>query len=130
MRSSWCGKATVRNHSWLSLPGGRASAARRAAAEAAARDFDTALRATEARQRGGLASLFELEDARRSAAGARSQWVELQRERVAAWITLYRALGGGWSPASSPAESPTGSLTETAAGSAAATLATAPAATR
>jgi outer membrane protein TolC len=25
--------------------------------------------------------------------------VELQRERVAAWINLYRALGGGWTAA-------------------------------
>lgn len=77
------------------------AAARSEDARIAVEGYEASLRAAEARYRGGLASLFELEDARRSAAGARSQWVELQRERVAAWITLYRALGGGW-PAGAP----------------------------
>ena len=40
---------------------------------------------------------FDLEDARRSALLAQSTLVELQREQVAAWINLYRALGGGFS---------------------------------
>lgn len=70
-----------------------ASAAREADAEAAARDFDTVLGATAARQRAGLASLFELEDARRSALASRSAWVDLQRDRALAWISLARALG-------------------------------------
>lgn len=69
-------------------------------ARIAAEGFEASYRATEARFRGGLASLFELEDARRSFALANSQLIELQRERVAAWITLYRALGGGWTPQS------------------------------
>ena len=73
-----------------------ATAARRADAEAAARDFEAALQATEARQRGGLASLFELEDARRSALAAQSALIELDRERATAWVSLARALGGGW----------------------------------
>jgi outer membrane protein, multidrug efflux system len=60
--------------------------------------FEASLRAADARFRGGLGSLFDLEDARRSALLARSTLVELQREQVAAWINLYRALGGGWSP--------------------------------
>jgi NodT family efflux transporter outer membrane factor (OMF) lipoprotein len=72
------------------------SAARTEDARIAVEGYEASFRAAEARYRGGLASLFELEDARRSAALARSQWVDLQRERVAAWITLYRALGGGW----------------------------------
>jgi NodT family efflux transporter outer membrane factor (OMF) lipoprotein len=54
--------------------------------------------ATEARYRSGLASLVELEDARRTALAAETAWVALQRERVAAWIALYRAMGGGWAP--------------------------------
>lgn len=74
------------------------SAARSEDARIAVEGYEASFRAAEARYRGGLASLFELEDARRSAAQARSQWVELQRERVAAWISLYRALGGGWQP--------------------------------
>ncbi|RYX94565.1 MAG: efflux transporter outer membrane subunit [Comamonadaceae bacterium] len=54
--------------------------------------------ATEARYRSGLASLVELEDSRRTALAAETALVTLQRERVAAWIALYRAVGGGWTP--------------------------------
>ena len=61
--------------------------------------FEASLRAADARFRGGLGSLFDLEDARRSALLAHSTLVDLQREQVAAWINLYRALGGGWTPA-------------------------------
>ncbi|WP_326532865.1 efflux transporter outer membrane subunit [Pseudorhodoferax sp.] len=67
-------------------------------AEAAARDFEASLRATDARQKGGLASLFDLETARRNAVQAQVALIDLQRERAAAWIALYRALGGGWQP--------------------------------
>ena len=31
-----------------------------------------------------------------NALAAETAWVALQRERVAAWIALYRAMGGGW----------------------------------
>jgi len=68
-------------------------------ARTAAAGFATSFRATEARYRSGVASLFELEDARRSAVQAESALIDLQRERVAAWIALYRALGGGWTAA-------------------------------
>ena len=76
-----------------------ASAERQRDAEAAARDFEASLVATQARQRGGLASLFDLEAARRNAVQAQSALIDLQRERASAWIALYRALGGGWSAA-------------------------------
>jgi NodT family efflux transporter outer membrane factor (OMF) lipoprotein len=72
---------------------------READALSAAQDFETSLRATAARQRGGLASLFDLEAARRNAVTAQSALIDLGRERAAAWIALYRALGGGWEPA-------------------------------
>ena len=39
---------------------------------------------------------MELEESRRTALAAEMALVLLQRERVAAWIALYRALGGGW----------------------------------
>jgi outer membrane protein TolC len=65
-------------------------------ATSAARDFEVSVRATAARQRAGLASLFDLEAARRSAVSAQSVLIDLQRERAAAWISLFRALGGGW----------------------------------
>jgi outer membrane protein TolC len=60
--------------------------------------FEASLKAADARFRGGLGSLFDLEDARRSALLANATLIELQSEQVAAWINLYRALGGGWSP--------------------------------
>jgi NodT family efflux transporter outer membrane factor (OMF) lipoprotein len=71
-------------------------------ARIAADGFDASYRATEARFRGGLGSLFELEDARRSALQSHITLIDLQRERVAAWIALYRALGGGWDRANPP----------------------------
>ncbi len=79
-----------------------ATAARNDDARIAAEGFDASYRATEARQRSGLASLFELEDARRSALVAQSVLIDLQRERVAAWVALYRALGGGWQASDTP----------------------------
>ena len=68
--------------------------------------------ATEARYRSGLASLVELEDARRTALAAETGLVTLQRERMAAWIALYRAVGGGWTP-----DTPAPSFASTAAAS-------------
>lgn len=82
------------------------TAERSADAQVAAAGFESSLRATAARQRGGLASLFELEDARRSAVAAQVALIELQRERVAAWIALYRALGGGWREGAAVATAP------------------------
>jgi NodT family efflux transporter outer membrane factor (OMF) lipoprotein len=52
--------------------------------------------AAEARYRSGLGSLIEMEDQRRLALAAELSLVNVQRDRVAAWIALYRALGGGW----------------------------------
>jgi NodT family efflux transporter outer membrane factor (OMF) lipoprotein len=75
------------------------TAARGEDARVAADGYERSYRAVESRYKGGLASLFELEDARRSAVAAQAALIELQRERVAAWISLYRALGGGWTPA-------------------------------
>jgi outer membrane protein TolC len=37
-----------------------------------------------------------MEDQRRLALGAELALVNVQRDRYAAWIALYRALGGGW----------------------------------
>ncbi len=66
-------------------------------ARTAVEGFAASLRATQARYDGGLASLFELEDARRSAVQAEVALIDLARERLLAWINLYRALGGGLS---------------------------------
>jgi NodT family efflux transporter outer membrane factor (OMF) lipoprotein len=71
---------------------------RAADAQAAAEGFRASYLAAQARYGAGLASLFELEDARRDDVQAQSALIDLQRERVHAWISLYRALGGGWTP--------------------------------
>jgi NodT family efflux transporter outer membrane factor (OMF) lipoprotein len=65
-------------------------------ARLAAEGYRASFTATEARYRSGLASLVELEDQRRVALVAELALVNLQRERIAAWISLYRAVGGGW----------------------------------
>jgi outer membrane protein, multidrug efflux system len=77
----------------------QATAEREADALLAAKDFEASLRATQQRQKGGLASLLDLETSRRTAVAAQSALIELQRERATAWISLYRALGGGWDSA-------------------------------
>ncbi|MEO6033495.1 MAG: TolC family protein, partial [Burkholderiaceae bacterium] len=76
----------------------QSSAERSADAQIAADGFADSLRGAAARQQGGLGSLFELEEARRSALQSQSALIDLQRERSSAWIALYRALGGDWSP--------------------------------
>ncbi|WP_395688605.1 efflux transporter outer membrane subunit [Caenimonas koreensis] len=65
-------------------------------ARVAAEGYRASFVATEARYRSGLANLVELEDARRTQLAAETALVSLQRERAAAWVALYRAMGGGW----------------------------------
>jgi NodT family efflux transporter outer membrane factor (OMF) lipoprotein len=71
---------------------------RSADARAAVEGYRVSFAAAEARYRSGLGSLIELEDQRRVLLAAETTLVTLQRERLAAWIALYRALGGGWQP--------------------------------
>ncbi|AVR98341.1 efflux transporter outer membrane subunit [Pseudoduganella armeniaca] len=65
-------------------------------ARTALEGYRSAFVATEDRYKNGMASLLELEDARRTRLAAENAMVSLQRERSAAWIALYRAAGGGW----------------------------------
>lgn len=75
-------------------------AARSDDAQLAIDGFTTSLQAAQLRYQQGMGSLIELEEARRSKLAAEGALVELQRARIAAWIVLYRAVGGGWqSPA-------------------------------
>lgn len=77
------------------------SAAERGAdARLAVSGFERSYWATDALYRGGLASLFELEDARRSMLAANTSLVEQQRDSAIAWISIYRATGG-WTPSDS-----------------------------
>ncbi len=73
-------------------------ALRREQTAQALKGYEAALLATEARERAGLASTLDLEDARRLTLQARQSMIELERAQTQAWITLYRALGGGWNP--------------------------------
>jgi len=61
--------------------------------------YRTQFNATESRWRAGSASSLDLEETRRLLLSAQTRLVTLQRERVANWIILYKAVGGGW-PAS------------------------------
>lgn len=62
----------------------------------AAEGYSASFAGTEARYKAGLASLVELEDARRLLLTAQRTVVNLELERRNAWVALYRALGGGW----------------------------------
>ena len=72
------------------------TAARATDADAAVDNYRASFEATQARYRSGLASQFELEDARRTLFTAQTSRVALQRERAEAWVSLYRSMGGGW----------------------------------
>jgi len=63
----------------------------------AAKGFASAYTAVDERYKNGAASLFELEEARRNMIAAERAVVSLHRDRIVAWIDLYRAVGGGWS---------------------------------
>jgi NodT family efflux transporter outer membrane factor (OMF) lipoprotein len=60
--------------------------------------YAQSLAATQTRFGQGLASLVELEDARRNALASESAQLNLSLERSRAWVALYRALGGGFDP--------------------------------
>lgn len=70
--------------------------------------FRASLGGTESLYQNGLASLYDLEESRRTRLAAELAVVSLQQERIAAWIALYRAAGGGWDATQSeiPALSP------------------------
>ena len=53
-----------------------------------------------------LDSLLTLEQARRSAIAAELTDIQLQRDRVRAWIALYKSLGGGWTAAQQEENTP------------------------
>ncbi len=53
-------------------------------------------KAAQARLSVGAGSVLELEDARRAVLAAQVAVLAVERERLAASISLYRAVGGGW----------------------------------
>jgi NodT family efflux transporter outer membrane factor (OMF) lipoprotein len=74
------------------------TAARSNDAQVALEGYRYSFRATEDLYKNGLASLLQLEDVRRTQLAAEIAVVNLERERNAAWIALYRAAGGGFQP--------------------------------
>ncbi|WPB56851.1 efflux transporter outer membrane subunit [Xylophilus sp. GOD-11R] len=92
----------------------QAATDRIASAETAAEGYKRALAGTQARYDAGLATLIALEDVRRTALASETARVNLRRERMAAWIALYRAAGGGWDPASPAPGDPPGTAVSAA----------------
>jgi outer membrane protein, multidrug efflux system len=76
---------------------------RKADVNAAANGYRTNLSAAQSRFGAGVGSVLELEESRRLALVAEANVIAIQRDRITAWISLYRAMGGGWT-ASSPVQ--------------------------
>lgn len=72
--------------------------ARSDAAQQAVLGYRASFNGTQSRYQSGLANLVELEDARRLQLSAEISLVTLRQQRSAAWVALYRAVGGGWQP--------------------------------
>lgn len=88
----------------------QSTGARQADAQAAVDGYRAAFTGTEALYKNGLASLLQLEDARRTLLAAQINRVTLAQERQAAGVALYRALGGGWTPALAPLQATAGQM--------------------
>jgi outer membrane protein, multidrug efflux system len=67
--------------------------------DTAAKGFKQALTAAQSKWQVGVGNLLELEEARRQSLAADVETGILKRDQLLAWIGLYRAVGGGWSPA-------------------------------
>ncbi len=72
------------------------AAKRQGDTQTALKGYQQFLRAAEARVKVGAGSLPELEEARRAVVMAQGVEVGVVRERLTAWINLYKAVGGGW----------------------------------
>jgi multidrug efflux system outer membrane protein len=79
------------------------SDAQRIDADTALQGYRVAYDSVVSRQQAGLASDLDVEAARRVRLAAETTQLTLQQQRMAAWIALYRALGGGWTPSVSTA---------------------------
>ncbi|MFV0278592.1 MAG: TolC family protein, partial [Parahaliea sp.] len=61
----------------------------------------TALALAETRYQAGADSLLTLLDAQRTLYGAQDMALQIKRAHLQAIVSLYRALGGGWSASAS-----------------------------
>ncbi|MVA38135.1 efflux transporter outer membrane subunit [Agrobacterium vitis] len=64
----------------------------------AAKNYRAYFKAIDTNWKAGGASVLDREDARRELQAAELTLVENQRDAVRDWITLYKAMGGGWTP--------------------------------
>lgn len=71
----------------------------------AVKGYEASFAATQEKVKAGFANLIELEENRRSALQALTNSINLLKERNNAWISLYRAAGGGWQGKSRLADS-------------------------
>jgi NodT family efflux transporter outer membrane factor (OMF) lipoprotein len=72
----------------------------------AAEGYRVGLAATRGRHQAGLAGPLELEEASRLALAAEISLAAWQNEQASAWVHLYRAAGGGWTPATADPAAP------------------------
>ncbi|MDO5652877.1 MAG: efflux transporter outer membrane subunit [Brachymonas sp.] len=75
---------------------------RQTSMQVAVRGFEKSFTAANAKYKAGMGSMLELENARRNLNMARQGQSQLQQQTESAWVALYRALGGGWTPAANP----------------------------
>ena len=80
------------------------SASRQVDLKEAIKGYSEALTATEFKVKAGFANLIELEEIRRSTLLAETTSMEVSKERLLAWVALYRAVGGGWTVAQTEQE--------------------------
>ena len=66
--------------------------------ETAVKNYHSNVIATQSLYKSGLASKIDLENAQRMDLQAQIALIETRRSQVGAWIALYRAVGGGWTP--------------------------------
>ena len=77
--------------------------ARDTEAEISSKGYRQSLTAAEDKFRFGLASILDLEEVRRLSVNADNILASVRRDRVNAMISLYRAVGGGWTVTDSSA---------------------------
>lgn len=77
----------------------QSTTARNTDTQTAVDGYQASFSGTEALYKSGLASLVELADSRRTLLTAQTTLASLQQSRNTAWVSLYRAMGGGWTPA-------------------------------
>jgi len=62
----------------------------------AQKGYQASFTATEIKVKAGFANLIELEEQRRTLLSTETTALNNQKQRAQAWVSLYRAAGGGW----------------------------------